>query len=203
MDTNLDDIKHIRSMMERSTKFLSLSGLSGISTGVVALTGAYVAHLVLQHAVEITGNLEYDLSILAILVLLVAASCGFYFSTRKAKKSRMKFWMPVTVQILKDFLVPLVAGGLFCMAMLVHHSAIFIPATMLIFYGLALIAAGARTYRDIKILGAFEIGLGLLAALYTGQGLLFWAIGFGALHIIYGLVMYLKYDRQSAKVSES
>lgn len=203
MNTNIDDLKHIRSMMERSTKFLSLSGFSGISAGVVALIGAFIAKEILSHKIDIAGNALYDLFILAIAVLFVASLCGLYFSTRKAKKNKIKFWMPVTIQILKDFLVPLVTGGLFCLIMLIQDSAIFIPAAMLIFYGLALVFAGARTYGDIKILGTLEIGLGLLAALYTGQGLLFWAIGFGVLHIIYGVVMYFKYDRQSAKVSES
>ena len=203
MNTNIDDLKHIRSMMERSTKFLSLSGFSGISAGVVALIGAFIAKEILSHKIDIAGNVLYDLFILAIAVLFVASLCGLYFSTRKAKKNKIKFWMPVTIQILKDFLVPLVTGGLFCLIMLIQDSAIFIPAAMLIFYGLALVFAGARTYGDIKILGTLEIGLGLLAALYTGQGLLFWAIGFGVLHIIYGVVMYFKYDRQSAKVSES
>lgn len=203
MGKNIDDLKHIRSMMERSTKFLSLSGFSGISAGIVALIGAFIAKEILSHKITITNNVLYDLFILAIAVLLIASSCGFYFSTRKAKKNKIKFWMPVTIQILKDFLVPLVTGGLFCLIMLIQDSAIFIPAAMLIFYGLALIFAGARTYGDIKVLGVLEIGLGLLAALYTGQGLLFWAIGFGVLHIIYGVVMHFKYDRQSAKVSES
>lgn len=203
MNTNIDDIKHIRSMMERSSKFLSLSGLSGVSAGVVALIGAGFAYQIQRGSIEFTGKLLYDLSILALVVMIVAATCGFYFSTRKAKKSKISFWMPVTIQILKDFLVPLAAGGFFCLAMLLNNSAIFVPATMLIFYGLALIAAGAHTYRDIKILGIFEVALGLFAAIYTGQGLLFWTIGFGFLHIIYGVVMYCKYDSNSAKVSES
>jgi hypothetical protein len=44
-------------------------------------------------------------------------------------------------------------------------------------------------------LGICEIGLGLIASIYMGYGLLFWAVGFGVLHIIYGIVMYMKYER--------
>lgn len=203
MDKNIDDIKHIRSMMERSTKFLSLSGFSGIGAGVVALIGAYIAKQIIAKDITITGNLFYDLSIVATTVLIVASACGLYFSKRKAQKKGDKLWSPVTIQILKDFLVPLGTGGAFCLAMLIHGSSLFIASAMLIFYGLALIASGSRLYRDIKILGACEVILGILAAIFTHQGLLFWSIGFGVLHIVYGIIIYLKYDRESAKSSKS
>lgn len=199
MDKNLEDLRHIRSMMERSTKFLSVSGLAGIGAGIVALIAAYLANEILWERISVSGVMLYDLVVLAILTVIIAASCGLYFSISKAKKNNSKFWTAVSVQILKDFAVPMISGGLLCIAMIYHGSALFIPATMLIFYGLALISAGARTYRDVKMLGACEIILGLLAAIFIRNGLIFWAIGFGALHIIYGAIMYWRYDRKSDK----
>lgn len=202
MDKNIEDIKHIRSMMERSTKFLSLSGFSGIGAGIIAFIGAFVAKLILVKRLGITGDRLYDLAIVAIAVIILASMCGLYFSMRKARKNNSKLWMPVTIQILKDFLVPLITGGILCIAMLINNNTEFIPAVMLVFYGLSLIAAGARTYRDIKVLGACEIILGILSAFFTHKGLFFWTLGFGALHVIYGLVLYLKYDRFSTKRTE-
>ncbi|HMM04546.1 MAG: hypothetical protein ACK5KN_15080 [Dysgonomonas sp.] len=199
MDTNLDDIKHIRSMMERSSKFLSLSGMSGISAGTFALIGALIGHLIMSGQFTFTNSLLYDFIILAVLVLICAGGSGLYFCMRKAQKNGSKLWMPVTIQILKDFSVPMCIGGLFCIVLIFQHAIRMVAPSMLIFYGLALIAAGSRTYRDIKVLGACEIILGLLAGIFVYNGLLFWTLGFGVLHIVYGILIYYKYDMKSVK----
>ncbi|MBT1700273.1 hypothetical protein KK083_25525, partial [Fulvivirgaceae bacterium PWU4] len=59
----------------------------------------------------------------------------------------------------------------------------------------ALIQGGSNTYDEIRYLGYCEITLGLIAALFPGYGLLAWAMGFGVLHIVYGAIMYNKYDK--------
>jgi hypothetical protein len=195
MNTNLEDIKHIRSMMERSGKFLSLSGMSGVSAGFFALAGAGVGHLILKNEFSITGILLYDFIILAVAILVSAASSGFFFCLKKAEKNGAKLWMPVTQQIIKDFSIPMIVGGIFCVILIYQHATRMVAPSMLIFYGLALIYAGSRTYRDIRILGACEILLGLTAGIFIYNGLLFWSVGFGVLHIVYGIVIYYKYDR--------
>lgn len=198
MSTNIDDLRYIRSTMERSTKFLSLSGLSGILAGCCALAGAVVAYYIIYEGCAfITGDTLIDMIIVASCVLIGAGSFGVYFSFRKAKKTGAKFWMPVTYQIVKDGGVPMVIGGLFCILLIYHHCSYLVASAMLIFYGLALINAGARTYRDIKILGVCQIIVGLSAGFLASYGLVFWAFGFGILHIAYGIVMYIKYDSVS------
>lgn len=199
METKLDDIKHIRSMMERSSKFLSLSGISGVSAGTFALVGAGLAYLIIRGKIEITGVFKLDLAIVAILVLLLAGSAGLYFSMRKAKKQGAKFWMPVTQNIIIDFAIPMLAGGAFCIIALYQGAVSVVAPAMLIFYGLALIAASVRTYSEIRMMGYCQIILGVLAGLFPYNGLLFWALGFGVLHIVYGVVMYFKYDRKIDK----
>lgn len=194
MEANKDDLKHIRSMMERSTKFLSLSGFSGIGAGIVAIVGAYCTKMVLSDRVAIFGSYLYDLIFIATSVVILAAFIGYYFSLRKAKKMNSKFWMPVTRQIFVDFALPMVVGGLFSILLIYNGATRMVASAMLIFYGLALINASARTYKDIRILGLSEIVLGLLAGVFIYNGLLFWTIGFGLLHIVYGAVMYFKYD---------
>lgn len=210
MDKNIEDIKHIRSMMERSSKFLSLSGLSGISAGCVALVGAWVARCVMRGEVSIMGNTLYDVLLIAVIVVIVAALSGLYFCVRKARKNNMKLWTPITYLVLGDFLVPMIVGGLFCFILLYQGQVYLTVSAMLIFYGLALITASARTYKNIRILGASEIILGLITGFFVqayseytviliDAGIIFWAIGFGVLHIVYGIVMYYKYDVKSAK----
>lgn len=197
MDANLDDIKHIRSMMERSSKFLSISGMSGVLAGTFAIIGAILAHFVLEGKLSFTYSLLYDLILIAVVVLVSAISVGLVFSVRKARKSNSKLWMPVTLQIAKDFSVPLVVGGLLCIILITKNISFMVAPCMLIFYGLGLIAAGSRTFRDVKILGACEIVLGLAAAVVVGYDLIFWGIGFGVLHVVYGILIYYKYDMKS------
>lgn len=201
MDKNLEDLKHIRSMMERSTKFHSISGIAGIGAGITAVIGAYFAKEILFNRISILGDYRMDIFIVAMATVTLAGLWGLFFSMRKAKRNRTKFWMPVTVQIATDASIPMLTGGVLCVAMAYHQSYVFIPATMLIFYGLALVVAGSRTYLDIKLLGACQIALGLLAAIFIRNGLLFWTIGFGAMHIIYGIAIYCRHDRKPDKES--
>jgi hypothetical protein len=200
MEKSSEDLKHIRSMMERSTKFLSLSGMSGVAAGIFALLGAGAAWKVIRGEWWIGSYPpEVSLAIIMLGVMLLAGTAGLYFSMRKARRSGMKFWTPVTRQILMDFAIPMVTGGVLCMVLLRKEPVELVPALTLVFYGLALIAAGARTYKEIRILGFCEIGLGIVAALFPSWEYLlcFWALGFGVLHILYGVIMYCRYDKKA------
>lgn len=196
MENNLEDIKHIRKMMERSSKFLSISGLSGVVAGIAALVGAYFVKQVIDGNLSIVPTKpSFDVFGIAILVLMTAVSGGLYFSMRKAKKLQTKFWTITTKRILFDFGVPMLIGGIFCLILIAQHTTFIVPASLLVFYGLSLINASRHTFGEVRILGLLEIILGVAAGVRPQYGLIFWSIGFGVLHIIYGIVMYYKYDR--------
>lgn len=171
--------------------------MSGVLAGTFAIIGAVLAHFVLEGELSFTHSLLYDLILIAVIVLVSAIFVGLAFSVRKARKSNSRLWMPVTLQIAKDFSVPLVVGGLLCIILITKNVSFMVAPCMLIFYGLGLIAAGSRTFRDVKILGACEIILGLVAAIVVDYDLIFWGIGFGVLHIVYGILIYYKYDMKS------
>jgi predicted lysophospholipase L1 biosynthesis ABC-type transport system permease subunit len=202
--SSLETLTEIRDLMQRSSKFLSLSGLSGIIAGVAALVGAYIAYLRLE-----TNSLGYEplstatrremlnfLLLDGFCVMLIALIGGVYFTIRKANQSGQSVWNAVSKRLLISLLVPLAAGGLFCVAMF-YKGILWVsfPAT-LIFYGLALLNASKYTVRDVEYLGMMQLVLGLISLFLTGYNLLMWALGFGVLHIIYGAVMYYKYDRK-------
>jgi predicted lysophospholipase L1 biosynthesis ABC-type transport system permease subunit len=197
-----EDLSHIRSMMERSSRFISLSGLSGVVAGLTAIIGAVYVYFVFQREgisyldgqKNILGpSLVRELVIIGIVILVVAILSGYIFTANKSKKKGLKIWDGTTKRLLATFAVPLVAGGFFCLALLYHHLFVFIAPATLIFYGLALVSAERYTLTDVKYLGYFEIVLGLISLFFLGWGLLFWAFGFGALHIVYGLIMHKKY----------
>jgi len=204
LDSGLQDLATIRSMMERSSRFLSLSGLSGVSAGCVALAGAWLAEGVIGGGPGIPGPdgfsiqdfpLRTFLIIDACAVLILALGLSVLFSARMARKKGLPLWGAATKYLLVALAIPLAAGGAFCLILLREGSFFLIPSAMLVFYGLGLFNAGTYTVGEVRYLGILEIALGLLAAVWVEHGLVFWAIGFGALHILYGILLYVKYER--------
>jgi len=197
-----DDLAHIRSMMERSSRFLSLSGLSGVGAGIVGLvTGFIVMYLTNDYFVDYNlyqpkvyqPEMLYTLIVLGASALLLAVFCGCYFTVLKSKKLGLQIWTATTKKILVQLAIPLAVGGMFVLALLQYNLYGLIAGTTLIFYGLALVNAEKYTYSDIKYLGFLEIILGCLSLFFIGKGLFFWTIGFGVLHIVYGIILYRKY----------
>jgi hypothetical protein len=198
------DIASIRTMMERSSKFLSLSGLSGVLAGVYALAGAMAAYYLVQYPVsplayriQSIQNREtlINLVLIAVAVLVCSVTTGLILSNRKAKRQGLTLWNSASKTMVVNLSIPLFAGGLFILIILSSgHFGLAAPACLL-FYGIALIQGSPTTYEEVRYLGFCEIGLGLISAMLPGYGLLFWALGFGVLHIIYGGIMYNKYDK--------
>ena len=204
MKQHLQDLTEIRSMMERSSRFISLSGLSGIFAGVFALVGAYVAYQrILQDNTGEYLNLLNNTPLLrfivvdGIVVLTFSLIFAFYFTARQARKKGLKLWDATSKRLLLNMAVPLIAGGFFCLILL-QQAPDLIDCATLVFYGLALVNASKYTFDDIRYLGYIEIVLGLACGLLNEWriGLLLWAIGFGIFHIVYGIVMYNKYEKK-------
>ena len=202
------DLTEIRNMMNRSSRFISLSGLSGVFAGIYAVTGAFIARGIMEdHGANfsssvidnsISSELFTQLGLVAAAVLILALGTAVFLTTRKAKNNAQKIWDNTTRRLLINFFTPLIAGGLFCLVMLQYNLTGLILPCMLIFYGLALINGSKFTFGDLKGLGFANLALGLIATQFPEYGLYFWATGFGIFHIIYGIWMYNKYDRKSA-----
>ncbi|MDD5186192.1 MAG: hypothetical protein PHS84_13110 [Paludibacter sp.] len=192
MEKQLEDLKAIREMMEKSSKFLSLSGLSGVMAGITAILGAAYAYFFIlgEHIAVAKILLILD----AIIVLFISISFGIYFSWKKARKSNQKLFNKVTLRILYNLSIPLFVGGILSGIFISRGEMEIVASITLIFYGLALVNASKYTIDEIHYLGITEIILGLAAAIFLYNGIIFWTIGFGVCHIIYGLIMYKKYD---------
>lgn len=206
--SHLDALQDIRNIMDKSTRFISLSGLSGVAAGIFAIIGACVASVQLDVPFFVKtadAYLSRDISnefnvisfviIDAVLVLLGAVASGLFFTIRKSKSNKQSIWSSSSKRLLIHLLIPLIAGGLFSLILVYQGIFVLIVPTMLLFYGMALINASKFTLHDIKYLGLIEIILGLFSALFLGYGLLFWTLGFGVLHIVYGSIMYFKYEK--------
>lgn len=205
----LKDLTEIRNMMSQSSRFISLSGLSGVFAGIYAIAGALVAAKILSYEPSVYTNSESyiattntdlvtQLVMVAAAVLVLAIGTAIVLTTRKAKMQGKKIWDSTSRRLLLNFFAPLLAGGLFCLVLLQYQIIGLIAPAMLIFYGLALIHASKYTFSDLKSLGYANVILGLIATQFIGYGIVFWALGFGVFHIVYGVWMYNKYDRKAA-----
>ncbi|MCB9246313.1 MAG: hypothetical protein H6606_07755 [Flavobacteriales bacterium] len=213
----IDQLHEIRGLMERSSRFISLSGWSGILAGCYALIGAwfarwyYFGHLgtYMDRFNELISGPDffsdpgfYGFFVLdAGLVVSFSLITGIILTIRRAKRKGQRIWDRVAQRMLINLAIPLVTGGVFCLLLLHHRLIGLIAPSMLLFYGLSLINASKYTIHDLKYFGLAQVLLGLVAMYFIGHGLLFWALGFGLFHILYGFYMWFKYERESANIS--
>jgi hypothetical protein len=200
-DNYLKDLEDIKQMMSRSTQFISLSGLAGIMAGTYALLGAFAAYKLLEnypYYVTLESKVFKKLVGIAFLVLVLSVFTAFLLSHRKAKKNNEPLWHQGSKRLIINFSIPLGTGGIAIALLLTNGHYGLIAPMSLIFYGLACVNASKYTLRDIRYLRITEIILGLIAIQFSGYGLYFWVLGFGLCHILYGSIMYFKYERNEA-----
>ncbi|WP_447641624.1 MULTISPECIES: hypothetical protein [Chitinophagaceae] len=205
---NLEALHDIRKIMRESSRFIGLSGLSGIAAGICALAGAIVAHYeikVFWSGYE-TGQL-YKLRITLLYVALgtlaAALLSAWFFTYKKTIENGGTVWNRQVRKLLWNLLLPLIAGAVFELRLLYLGYDGLIAPGCLIFYGLALLNASRYTFGEVGNLGICEIVLGLIGLFFPGYGLYFWTVGFGVLHIVYGAIMWNKYDKITNQESEA
>ena len=210
METNKDQLEtlnEIKVLMQRSSRFVSLSGIAGIAAGAVAILGAVfisiffhtgffeqIPGIMIQSKDQQSVNVT-SLFVILFTVFMFALILTIYFSSRKAKSRNIIFWDSMAKRVFINFFIFLFTGGIFCMILIYYGIYFLIVSAMLTFYGLALINISKFTFNEIAQLGVIEICLGIIAAFVTVYPLLIWIIGFGILHVIYGIYVYLKYEK--------
>ena len=203
---SLDELQHIKRMMERSSRFISLSGFSGIAAGFCALVGAWFAHkklicwangdCTIDGLIDRGGiNLLNDLLWIATLTFLSAFILAFFFTWLRSKKNNIPMWGFATIRLFWNTAIPFTVGAIFIIRLMQLGEFQLVAPGCLIFYGLSLVNASKYTLGEIRYLGFGQLALGIMNLWYIGYGLYFWTMGFGILHIIYGTWMWYKYER--------
>ncbi len=216
---HLERLQDIRQMMTRSSRFISLSGLSGVAAGICALIGAWFAYDTIgdYYAVSVIPGwhseirstrgygmlgewdpLEARLFWIAVFTFLGAFVSAFFFTWLRSRKTGLPIWGFVARRLMWSVVVPMLVGGLLILRLLDFHAYGLIAPACLLFYGLALIHASKYTFPEIGYLGYGQLVLGALNLWYIGYGLIFWSLGFGVLHIVYGFLMWWKNERRGA-----
>lgn len=198
----ISTLSDIRNMMEKSSRFVSLTGLSSILVGIYACIGAAATYYLfgsseaLMLNVDTSSKLEITVG-LALILILACIGTVVLSSRLKARKNNQHLKLDQTAKrLLWNFFLPLLAGGILCLALLSQQHYGLTSSIMLIFYGIALINASNYTYSNTKYLGYAELVLGMADSFVQGYALVFWTLGFGIFHIIYGILFYFKYDKR-------
>jgi hypothetical protein len=198
----LEDLNEIKSLMKKSSQFLSLSGFAGVFAGIYALIGAGIVKYLLESnqanysELFVNEAIFYQIFIVALVVLGLSIATAFYLSFKKANKNNENVWNPTSKRMSISFAIPFFTGAVLILLLLKNQYFDLVMPMCLTFYGLSCINASKYTFGDVKYLGIMEVILGLILIEFTGFGLLFWSLGFGVLHIIYGIIMYIKYDKK-------
>jgi hypothetical protein len=197
---HLQTLAEIKALMEQSSRFVSLSGISGVFVGLIAIAGALAVYLHLgltsfSPTLSLTTPEKQFILIVAGLVLLLSLVTSFAFSRQRAKKNNHDVWSPAAKRLMINMMIPLVAGGIVLLYLLINDLYQLLIPIALLFYGVSLLNAGKFSLDEVRHLGILQIMTGLVALWFPEFGLFFWILGFGILHIIYGFLMYNKYER--------
>ena len=190
----LDNIQDIRNMMERSSRFISLSGWSGVSAGIFALLGAWFAEKTINSAASIECTVR-QLAIIGAATFAGAFLSAFALTWLRSRKTGVPIWGRAAKQLLVSVAVPMIAGGSFILYLLWYRQIGLIAPGCLIVYGIALFCGSRQTLEEIRYLAYSEMILGICSLFFIGYGLYFWAAGFGLLHIIYGVIMWIRHEK--------
>lgn len=196
--SSIDTLHDIKRMMEKSSRFISLSGWSGIAAGICGLGGAYFAARLIDTVTSNPVNetdLRWNLIRLAALVFVAAFSTAFIFTYLRSRKEGTPIWGQAARRLMINTMIPMIAGGVLILRLIDLQQYALVSPSMLLFYGLALIQGSKYTIGEIRYLGYLELVLAFANLWFMDHPLLFWTIGFGVLHIVYGVIMWWKYER--------
>ena len=182
----ISNLRYIREAMERASAFTSIPGWGGVVVGATAVAAAIIGHR--------AGTWRQWLWTW-LIEAIVAAIIASITMARKARRANVSFTGPAARRFFVSYLAPIVAGAV--LTWLLARTGAFkaIPATWLLLYGASFVSSGAYSIRVVPVMGVCFMLLGLLASLllsFTAANVLL-GIGFGGLHIVFGLIIARSY----------
>ena len=199
-----ENLQVIRTLMERSAVYRRALAPITLLTGAIGLLAAGAGWYF-----QVDSPRSFSGLWLGTAVVTVAGA--FLLARRQAIKDQELFWSPPTRRVAQALLPPLLCGlfaGVVLMVPDVNWVVNFTLAVVwMLFYGCALNAAGFFMTRGIKwfgwifILSAMGLAIFMLltnSSLRPDSGNLVMGFFFGALHLTYGLYLYLTEKRKTA-----
>ena len=183
LDEARENLRVIRQVMERSTKYSTLSGLSGVLVGTVAVLGV----LATAHVGNVYAH-PLRLAVIWLVVLAAAVAIDFGRNKRRAAQVGKRVVSPLGAHILVAALPAFFAGAVLTAFLVLHHLLASLWGVWMLCYGLAICAVGLFSVRPVSFLGAAFVLAGALTLFLQGPYHLYMmALTFGGFHIAYGL----------------
>ncbi len=184
-DRAIDNLQFIRETMERSAVFTSVPGYGGALMGATAIGAAYIAN---------NQPLVRDWLTVWLVEAVLAFSIGLFALWQKAKNSNVSLASVPARKFASAFAPPIVAGIILTALFYYRGFFPFLPCVWLSLYGTAVVCGGAFSVRIVPIVGWIFIALGAVAAFApTNWGNVLMGLGFGVLHIVFGLIVARRY----------
>ena len=181
----MDNLSFIRDTMERATSFTAVPGWGGVAMGVVALVAAGLARR--------SADASEWLAIWVVAAAL-AAGIGAAALVRKARRAEGYVLTRPARRFLLGYLPPIFVGALLTAALSRGTLVGALPGTWLLLYGTGLVTGGVFSVRIVPVMGACFMALGALALFSPEEwGNVWMALGFGILHIVFGLLIARRY----------
>jgi len=202
-EEQLAAIQEMRKMMDQATRFKSISGISGMLAGILAIVCvAIVSYLSNTNPVQ-AGALETILDsandgmvLIAFGILfMLAVGIGIMLALRNARARGMSAWENAAKRLMFHLAIPVVVGGVFSILLYRIGYPLLVAPVTLLFYGMGLLQGSKFTLDAVRTVGLIQLALGLLATAFLTYGLLIWTLGFGLVHILFGFIIYVKYER--------
>lgn len=194
----LKDISEIKNLMNKSSQFISLSGLSGAFAGIYAIIGAAYFYITTR-SIKISDFETKDIdkaTIIFILFVILSTLTTIIFTSIRAKSLDEKSWDVKTKNLVQAFFTPILIGLVFVLILYFNNEYNYLLALLLVFYGIGLLNAGFTTNNLVKPLGYIQVTFGLICAIKYDYTFWFFAIGFGIVHLVYGSIVYFKIDKK-------
>ena len=170
-------LAYIRQTMESASSFTALSGWGLVAVGVVGLAAAGVAW---RSGVPERLSAWLPAAVLGVL-------CSGIANAAKARRLEMPLWTGSLRKVAWVMAPALAAGALMTWALDQAGVRYLMPGMWLALYGAGVTAGGTFSIRAVRWMGIALLLLGALAFVDPRQAIVYLALGFGVLHILFGL----------------
>ena len=178
-----ENLKYIRDTMASASAFTSISGKGLMFTGVVGLLAAWL---------DLTANQSPSLPVW-LTALAIAVTGSTSLTLLKARQQGTTLLSASGRKLLYAFTPTMFAGGVITFFVANANLGLLLPGLWLSLYGAAVMTAGAHSIAMIKFAGAAFIALGIFAFALPQFSILALALGFGALHLAAGYLIWRYY----------
>jgi hypothetical protein len=176
-----DNLRFIRATMENATAFTGISGKGYALAGLTAIAAAWIA-----------AQQTLPLLWLAVWLLEATLACSvtLLLSADKARRQGKSLWSGSGRKLLFAFLPTMAVGAVVTLAFYLQGNTVLLPGLWLILYGAGVMTAGAHSIRPVPLMGFLFIMLGSAQLLVPATTNLTLALGFGGLHLAFGILIW-------------